>query len=147
MKRGWGAAIAVSVLVQCGGGTLLDHVPNLNGSWTGNNVRYGLIYNGVIVTQRLGDSSFTGIGAWATRSHDDTLRVTGVLSGRTVRMTLEYDSSGTARRTSFTGVVSFTTLATMNGLEVFSTDSTDSLYMLRCDRCGTDFPEFGRFPW
>jgi len=146
-RRAIVALAAAGFFAQCGGDTLLeDQIPNLSGSWTGNNTHYSLIYNGLRLTQALGDSTFSGWGSWETFYYGDTLRVTGVLSRGTVLMALEYDSAGAVRRATFSGAVTFSSLASMSGLEIFSADSSDGLYFIRCNNCITEFPLIARFP-
>jgi hypothetical protein len=146
MNQRWASLGAVGLTLltlHCESGLLLDSIPTMNGQWIGYNRRYQLIYNGVTLTQGRADTSFSGTGTWENPLYSGSLHVTGVLARGTVRMTLQYDSSATARFASYTGVLS-SDLMQVSGVEVFGADSTDSLFLEKCTHCEAVFPFFAR---
>jgi hypothetical protein len=146
MSQKWAllGALGLSPLtLHCENGLLVDSVPTMNGQWIGSNRQYQLIYNGVTLTQGRADTSFSGTGTWESPLSGGSLHVTGVLARGTVRMTLRYDSSATARFASYTAVLS-SALTQVSGIEVFGADSTDSLFLQKCTDCAAVFPSFAR---
>jgi len=136
MSRKWSSAALlaiVSLTLRCE----TEPFPTMNGQWTGSNQHYHLIYNDLVLTQKLFDTSFSGTGTWWDLQYTGRLHVNGVLARGAVTMSLEYDSGATKRVASYRGVLT-DTLHT-NGLEVFSSDSADSLFLEKCgaNPCGT----------